>query len=93
MKQITVYQYDLAGRFLGPTLADESPMEPGVFLMPARTVAIEPPQCMDGAWPRWNGSAWEMSGAGEPRQLSQESPLDKLQAFLQANPDVAALIL
>ena len=40
MPSITVYQYDLAGLFQGTTEADESPLEPGVYHYPARTLSL-----------------------------------------------------
>ncbi len=38
----TVYQYDLAGLYQNPTQADESPLEPGVYHIPARCTEIPP---------------------------------------------------
>ena len=44
MNTKTVYQYDLAGMYVGQTDADESPLEPGVFLIPARCAEVSPPE-------------------------------------------------
>ena len=41
--QKQVCQLDEFGFFIGVTVADESPLEPGVFLMPFGTVDSEPP--------------------------------------------------
>lgn len=86
------YQFSAAGVYLGATEADESPLEPGVFLLPARCTFTPPPDDVpDGKVPRWNGSAWAL--ANDPaKPLVIEDPLAKLQAFLTANPDVAALV-
>lgn len=93
MRQKTVYQYDLAGRYVGPAVADESPLEAGVYHLPARTVEAAPPEAFpDGTWPRWNGAAWELSGAAAPARAIEESAVAKLAAFLAANPDVAELV-
>lgn len=55
----TVYNYDPdTGEYLGPESAYESPMEPGVYLMPAHSTEAEPPEAgehqaavySDGAW-------------------------------------------
>lgn len=90
----TVYQYDVAGIYIGPTTADESPREPGVFLVPARcTTAVPPAEFPEGRWPRWNGSTWDL--VTRPRPASPEpaaDPVAKLRAFLEQNPDVAALV-
>lgn len=56
MKQ--VIQLDEDGYFVGTTMADESPLEPGLLLMPAHTIDI--PLSALPAWGshqrlRWNG--------------------------------------
>lgn len=85
------YQFDYAGMFAGVTEADESPMEPGVFLLPARATFTPPPEDVpDDKWPRWNGINWEP--VTRPAAPEPENPLAKLQAFLTANPDVAELL-
>lgn len=92
MNAKTVFQTDRAGLYVGPVEADESPLEPGVFHMPARAVETAPPDTWpDEKWPRWNGVAWEL--VTNPAIATQ--PIDaaaKLRSFLQSNPDVAALI-
>lgn len=44
MNSKTVYQTDAYGVFVGITSADESPLEPGVFLIPAGCVEVKPPK-------------------------------------------------
>ncbi|ANN86125.1 tail fiber protein [Enterobacter phage Arya] len=92
MSTKAVYQYDLAGMYTGQTDADESPLEPGVFLIPARCVEVAPPEFTGGQWPRWNGAKWELITVAPANDNQPESPVDKLREFLNANPDVAALI-
>lgn len=92
MKTKTVYQYDLAGLFVGQTDADESPLEPGVFHIPARCVEVAPPDFSGDQWPRWNGAKWELITVSPANDNQPASPVDKLRDFLNANPDVAALI-
>jgi len=93
-KQKIVYQYDLAGRYLGEVVADESPREPGVYLLPTRTTETAPPErdtWPEGSWPRWMGTDWAMIAL--PKSSPQaEDPLSKLQRFLAENPDVLATI-
>ena len=89
----TVYQYDLAGIYLGETLADESPLEPGVWLIPAHCTEIAPPEITETQWPRWNGSSWGMVTRRSASSDSDVSdPVEKLRSFLSANPDVASLL-
>ena len=47
MHQKTVYQIDAAGHYAGDTVADMSPRETDVWLMPAGTIATAPPE----SWP------------------------------------------
>lgn len=54
----TVYQTDFNGVYVGPVEADESPLEPGVFLIPARCVQTAPPAPGAHQWPAWSNGAW-----------------------------------
>lgn len=92
MKTKTVYQYDLAGLYVEPTEADESPLEPGVFLIPARCVEAKPPVVAGDQWPRWNGAAWQIITLKRPEAAEVADPVAKLREFLNSNPDVAALL-
>ena len=80
--------------YVGPVEADASPMEPGIFLIPAGAVEkAPPPEWGDDVWPRWNGAEWVL--VRKPRQNRPEQiadPLAKLRIFLAENPDVASLI-
>lgn len=86
----TVYQYDHAGRYAGTTTADESPLEPGVYLYPARTTELAPPEPPVGKWPRWTGAGWDL--VNNPAAPPEPTPAEKLALFLKENPDVTALI-
>lgn len=96
MNQKTVYQLDRANFYAGHTVADESPLEPGVYHIPARCVEAAPPaEWPENKWPRWNGSHWVLVNKPVPAQPADEvetDPLAKLRAFLNNNPDVAALL-
>lgn len=86
-----VYQYDAAGVFLWEAEADPSPLEPGVYLIPARCTTTPPPADIpEGHVARWNGAAW--SAVRAPSAPRPQDPVAKLQQFLAANPDVAAII-
>lgn len=46
--------------YLGYSDADESPLEPGVFLIPAYATDIEPPTCTECKIPVFNGTSWDI---------------------------------
>lgn len=91
MKSIPAYQFDRSGYYLGEIEADESPLEPGVYLLPARCTLIPPPADVpEGRCPRWNGAGWVL--VNQPPERSAPDPVTKLREFLSANPDVAELL-
>lgn len=55
MSAKTVSQLNPDGYFVFPVRADESPLEPGVFLIPARAIDVPPPQVPTGKRARWVG--------------------------------------
>lgn len=57
----TVYQLDVNGFLSGQTMAQESPLEPGIFLIPAGCVEKIPPKCKKGQAPKYNHESgkWE----------------------------------
>lgn len=84
-----VYLYDQMGFFTGSTLADPSPLESGVYLYPPFSTEKEPPAAPEGQKARWNGSKWALV----PVQIDDaQVAINKLQEFINNNPDVAALL-
>jgi hypothetical protein len=59
-KTKTVYQTSPQGLFIGITEADESPLEPGVFLIPGGCVETPPPLIPENKAAHWNGKAWQL---------------------------------
>ena len=56
-----IYHYHpVTGVFLGQSLADESPLEPGVFLVPAYATATPPPETGNGEYACWENDAWSV---------------------------------
>jgi len=91
MNQKSVYQINYSGLFIGETFADESPLEPGIFHIPAGCVETAPPTGWpDDQWPRWNGFKWELIQRPQVQQVA--SAEEKLAEFLAQNPDVLKLI-
>lgn len=92
-----VAQLDHYGYFVGPTVADESPLEPGVFLLPARAVDIQLPsvpvgmraRLVDGAWqfePATAQAAGQHPGGGLEEGVPYEvSAFQAKAAMLEAN--------
>lgn len=55
-----VVQLDHDGYFIGSTVADESPLEPDVFLIPARCVDAPAPIVPPGKRAKWNGYGFDL---------------------------------
>ena len=55
-----IYHYNSEGRFTGSTEANESPLEPGIFLIPANATSIEPPTFDSGFMAVFGGEAWNI---------------------------------
>lgn len=86
-----IHHFDGAGFYVSTDQADPSPLEPGKFLIPARAVTISPPETWpENQWPRWNGAAWVL--VRKPAAPAAQDPVEKLRAFLAANPDVGDLL-
>jgi hypothetical protein len=54
------YAYDSNGYYLGTIERQPSPLEPGVFLMPAMATQIAPPAATATTEPKWNGASWDL---------------------------------
>jgi hypothetical protein len=59
-KTKTVYQTSHLGVFTGISDADESPLEPGVFLIPAGCVEVPPPLIPENKAAHWDGKDWQL---------------------------------
>jgi len=55
-----IYNYDVNGIYVGESIADESPLEPGKFLIPALATEIAPPKATKGKMVVFNGNNWEL---------------------------------
>lgn len=64
----TVYLVDTAGLLAGTAQADESPQQPGTWLLPAGAIETPPPiDVPPGRWPRWIGGSWVLATAPRSR--------------------------
>lgn len=78
-----VFQLDANGIYLGETIADESPLEPGVFLIPAGCVEEAPPTAGYNQVQRWNGKKWMVEEAAQvvDQSLAPIDPADAERAW------------
>lgn len=58
MKTKKVYQTSALGLFVGTVEADESPLEPGVFLIPGGCVETPPPTIPENKAACWSNGGW-----------------------------------
>lgn len=87
MKQKTVCQLDHDGYFVGMTMADESPLEPGVWLMPARAVDVAAPEVPEGYRAKWSGANFdleEIPAGPEPEQPEPPTLAERREAVWTA---------
>ena len=87
MNTKTVYQTSRLGLYVGPVEAEESPMEPGVYLIPGGCVQMPPPTDIPPFKAAcWNGSCWQLldyfdglivynTSTGEPLTLTGVGPI------------------
>lgn len=62
----TVSQLNAQGYFTGPVIADESPLEPGVYLIPGGAIDVPPPNIPAGKVALRQGSSWVFVTPPEP---------------------------
>ena len=63
------------GVFIGVEFAQESPLEPGVFLLPAGATFVEPPQVAEGKQAIWGGGSWAVEDIPLPPAPEPEPEL------------------
>lgn len=71
-----IYHYDTeTGVYLGQGLADESPLEPGVWLIPAGATTSEPPQPPKGKRVVMVNGGWRLQAIPEPEPEPEPQPV------------------
>jgi hypothetical protein len=98
-----VFQLDGNGYYVGETTADESPLEPGVFLIPAGCIEEPPPPPIEGKLRRYFNGEWIYEDMPPPELPPDPTTVDpavearaRRNALLQASdwtqlPDVPIL--
>ncbi|MDR1350850.1 MAG: hypothetical protein LBJ59_08785 [Zoogloeaceae bacterium] len=74
MTQKQVSQLDADGYFIHPVNADLSPLEPGVFLIPADAVDAPPPEIPQEQRAKWGGDAWLFEDIPPPSPEPEAEP-------------------
>lgn len=81
----TVSQLNADGIFVGPVIADESPLEPGVLLLPAGAVDLAPPLLEAGQFARFIGGDWLVDAIPQPEQPAQPPARTQTQEQIEAD--------
>lgn len=88
----TVYLFDESGRSAGEYKAQESPLEPGVFLTPQRSTDIAPPSTSVSQYAQFNGASWTLLDIPiKPPYVPTQEELDAAAAQ-QAAQDAKAAV-
>lgn len=80
----SVSQLDQNGKFIGATTADESPLEPGVFLIPAGAVDVDPPVVPSGYYAVWNGEGFDFVLTAVEETIEQTPTAEQILATKKA---------
>jgi hypothetical protein len=73
-----VSQLDNFGYFTGAVIADESPLEPGVFLIPGGAIDEPPPSIPSGKRAKWQGE-WLFEDIPFPEPEPEPVPMTELE--------------
>ena len=88
-----IYNYDDNGIFINEGIADESPLEPGVFLIPAGSTAVKPLEHKDGFYIKFNSELNEFQYEEKPievKEADNELSEEELAAQLQEQSNAEA---
>lgn len=92
-----VYQLNDQGYLVGETLAHQSPLEPGVFLLPGGCIENHPPAIPEGFRARWTNDEWVLEpipAPPEPEPIPEVSltSLQKAEAWIASSFSIFQLL-
>lgn len=88
-----IYHFDpVTGMFAGTSDADESPLEPGIFLLPAHATDQPPPDVEEGEFAAWRDGKWGVVIAPAPEPEPEPTP-DELRQRHNASIDAQIIAL
>ena len=86
---MNIYNYDPEpNQYNFSSVADESPLEPGVYLIPAYATEIAPPTAGENEAPFWTGSAWEIKSTLVSEPAAKVWEEDEVWATIRMHRDV-----
>lgn len=85
---MTAYLYDKNGYYLGTTVLQESPLEPGVFFDQANSTRVSPPEFKENQIPYWNGDSWEIKPDYSKITLYHKSTREEKKYEMGETPDL-----
>jgi len=68
------FSFDTDGFYVGEVNRQKSPLEPGVWLLPASSTDVQPPECQENEKAMWDGSEWIIVSLPELEQPITEPP-------------------
>jgi len=74
-----VYQCDANGFLIGETVADESPLEKGVFLIPANCTKKKPPKEKEGKIAQFADDKWKLVDIPKPVESLETEVADVVE--------------
>jgi len=88
-----IYNYDVSGVFTCASEADESPLEPGVFLIPAYASTIAPPALTEGEKAVFENGSWVVNKIPDVASYNPTEPVQTEEDILveQKSKALAAL--
>ena len=90
MKQIEVCQLDDNGNFVGTTFADESPLEPGIYLIPRNAVIAEIPEVPQGFVAKYENDSWVLVELQNNTEIPQEQKQPSIEEQNRINETLRA---